>query len=52
MKIDELNESIKKIKAVCEEHNACIECPMNWNCNEHPAKWNEVNNNDVSKRLQ
>lgn len=52
MSIDELNEAIKKIKAVCDDHNTCIECPMNSNCNEHPAEWREVIVNDVSKRSQ
>lgn len=38
----DLNNAINTIKAVCEEHNTCVECPMNWNCNEHPAKWTEA----------
>ena len=47
MTIDELNEAIKRIKAVCDDHNNCVECPMNKNCNECPGDWQEVINNDV-----
>lgn len=42
MSIDKLNEAIMTIKAVCEENNTCNTCPMNWNCNEQPAKWEET----------
>ena len=42
MSIDELNEAIKKIKAVCHEHPNCIECPLTKNCNEWPGDWQEV----------
>ena len=42
MSIDKLNEAIKTIKAVCEDNNICTTCPMNCNCNEQPAKWEEV----------
>ena len=42
MSIDKLNEAIKTIKAVCEDNNTCNTCPMNWNCNEQPAKWEEA----------
>lgn len=52
MTIDELNEAIKKIRAVCYEHPNCVECPLNRNCNECPGDWQEVINNDVSKRSQ
>lgn len=38
----DLNNAIKTIKAVCEEYNTCVECPMNRNCNEHPATWTEA----------
>lgn len=47
MSIDELNEAIKKIRAVCYEHPNCVECPMKRNCNECPGEWQEVINNDV-----
>lgn len=47
MTIDELNEAIKKIKAVCGDYNTCFECPMNKNCNEYPEEWKEVTDNDV-----
>ena len=42
MNIDKLNEAIKTIKAVCEDNNICTTCPMNWNCNEQPAKWEDA----------
>lgn len=42
--LDKLNDSILFIKNVCETNNACIECPMNYNCNEHPARWEAVDN--------
>lgn len=35
----ELNGAINTIKAVCIDNNTCNTCPMNWNCNEQPAKW-------------
>lgn len=38
----DINSAIKTIKAVCEDNNVCITCPMNRNCNEQPAKWEEV----------
>lgn len=37
-----LNEAIKTIKAVCSMQKACIECPMNSNCNEFPQEWKET----------
>lgn len=37
-----LNNSIKTIKSICKDNNTCNTCPMNWNCNEHPSKWEEV----------
>ena len=40
--IGDLNNAINMIKSVCKEHNACVECPMNRNCNEHPADWKEA----------
>ena len=42
--IDILNDSISNIKLVCKSYNACIECPMNHNCNEHPAHWEAITN--------
>lgn len=43
----DLSEAIKTIKAVCKDHNTCITCPMNWNCNEHPEKWEEMRGGTV-----
>ena len=40
----QLNEAIDIIKTTCEYCKVCIECPMNHNCNEHPAKWEAVDN--------
>lgn len=41
-----LNEAIKTIREECNTHHACIECPMNQNCNENPTEWREVKYND------
>lgn len=38
----DLNNAIKTIKAICKDNNTCNTCPMNWNCNEQPAKWVEA----------
>lgn len=38
----DINSAIKTIKAVCKDNNICTTCPMNGNCNEQPAKWEEV----------
>lgn len=38
----DVNNAIKTIKAVCKDNNICTTCPMNGNCNVHPAKWEEV----------
>lgn len=40
--INELNNAINVIKAVCKYNNICTQCPMNLNCNEQPAKWIET----------
>lgn len=40
--INELNNAINVIKTVCKDNNICTQCPMNWNCNEQPAKWIET----------
>ena len=37
-----LDEAIKTIREECKVHNACIECPMNGNCNEYPGEWKET----------
>ena len=37
-----LDEAIKTIKAICKDTDDCVHCPMNHNCNEQPAKWEEV----------
>ncbi len=42
MNNDKLNEAIKTIRELCEAKGTCVECPMNWNCGEHPAVWEEV----------
>ena len=47
MTIEELNEAIKKIRAVCHSYPNCVECPLKRNCNECPGDWQEVTNNDV-----
>ena len=47
MKNDEINEAIRILKAVCDEHYNCDECPMNRNCLCDPAVWDEVKDNDV-----
>ena len=39
---DELDQAIKVIKDVCRQYKNCVECPMNCNCNEHPAEWTET----------
>lgn len=39
-----LNKYIIYMKELCLSHNTCIECPMNHNCSEQPAKWKEVQN--------
>lgn len=45
MKYDKLNEAIKTIRELCKVKKDCdcTECPMNWNCGEDPAFWEEVN---------
>ena len=40
----QLNDAIDIIKTTCEYFKACVECPMNRNCNEHPEKWEAVDN--------
>lgn len=40
--INDLNNAINIIKAVCKDNNICTTCPMNCNCNEQPAKWEET----------
>lgn len=37
-----LNDAINTIKETCKTCKVCVECPMNFNCNEHPAEWKEV----------
>jgi len=37
-----INDAINTIKETCKTCKACIECPMNFNCNEHPAEWKEL----------
>lgn len=39
-----LNTAINVIKTVCENSCSCVECPMNSNCNNEPAKWRSINN--------
>ena len=39
---DKLNEAIKTIWELCRIKGNCTECPMNWNCGEYPAVWEEV----------
>ena len=40
-----LNDSISNIKLVCKSNNVCcIDCPMNYNCKEEPARWEIIKN--------
>ena len=43
--IDIINTSVLNIKLLCKSCNACIECPMNHNCNDLPLHWEEVKDN-------
>lgn len=38
-----INDAINTIKETCKTYKICVECPMNFNCNEYPAEWKEVN---------
>lgn len=38
-----INDAINTIKETCKIYKICVECPMNFNCNEYPAEWKEVN---------
>ena len=41
-----LNDAINIIKETCKNYKTCVECPMNFNCNEHPAEWKEAKGDD------
>lgn len=40
----EINTVIRYMRDLCKSCNTCIECPMNHNCNEQPAHWEEITN--------
>ena len=40
-----LNDSIRNIQLVCKSNNVCcVDCPMNYNCKEEPARWGVIKN--------
>ena len=39
VELDDLNNAINTIKAVCQDNDTCNTCLMNRNCYEHPTKW-------------
>ena len=41
-----LNDAINIIKETCKNYKTCVECPMNFNCNEQPAEWKEAKGDD------
>lgn len=44
--IEIINTSIQNIKLLCKSNNVCVHCPMNHNCNEQPAHWEVIKNDD------
>lgn len=39
MSNDKLTDAIQTIKELCEGQKACVECPMNINCDNCPKDW-------------